>query len=90
MTKANTQTLVAEFVNNPDKYHVAGKFVKLLGNDMTYDLATTLLEYLKDRDYCIWQTYTKSNLQQNTGKKRITHDDMQEYSERLQDFCSIE
>lgn len=90
MTKANQQTLVSEFVNSEDKYSVAGKFVKLLGNDMTYNLATTLLEYLKDRDYCIWQTYTKEDLKLNTGKKRLTHDDMQEYGERLQDFCCIE
>ena len=90
MTKVNQQTLVAEFVNSQDKYAVAGKFVKLLGEQLTYDLATTLLEYLKDRDYCIWQTYTKEDLKLNTGKKRLTHDDIQEYGDRLQSFCCIE
>lgn len=89
MTNKN-QTLVSEFVNSEDKYSVAGKFVKLLGEQQTYDLATTLLEYLKDRDYCIWQTYTKDDLKLNTGKKRLTHDDMQDYGDRLQSFCCIE
>lgn len=89
MTNKN-QTLVAEFVNSEDKYSVAGKFVKLLGEQQTYNLATTLLEYLKDRDYCIWQTYTKNDLKLNTGKKRLTHDDMQDYGDRLQSFCCIE
>jgi len=86
----NQQTLVAEFANSNDKYSVAGKFVKLLGEQLTYDLATTLLEYLKDRDYCIWQTYTKEDLKLNTGKKHLTHDDIQEYGDRLQSFCCIE
>lgn len=86
----NQQTLVAEFANSNDKYSVASKFVKLLGEQLTYDLATTLLEYLKDRDYCIWQTYTKEDLKLNTGKKRLTHDDIQEYGDRLQSFCCIE
>lgn len=90
MSDNTEQTLVTQFVNSEDKYTAAGNFVKVLGNDVSYDLAITILEYLKDRQYCIWQTYTKEDLQLNTGKKEITKSDMEDYGDRLQSFTSID
>lgn len=81
--------IITEFINTDDRYTVAGKFVKSLGKEGAYDLATTILQYLEDAKYCIWQTYTKKHLKEIFGKKSITNDEFEEYAARLQDNEAI-
>lgn len=64
--------------------------VDTIGKDKAYDLATWILEVLQDKKYCIWQTYTMDNLKQNTGKKRITQEQWEDFKYALTNFASID
>jgi len=59
------------------------------GKDEAYRLATDILLWLSVRyGYCIWQTYTRDDVEANIGRKP-TRSEMQELSDNLQCFENI-
>ena len=56
--------------------------------DDCYDFAIELLYRLQEKGYCIWQTYTKDDVELNIGRKP-TDDEMQELCDSLQCFENI-
>jgi hypothetical protein len=59
------------------------------GKDDAYRLATDILWWLSARyGYCIWQTYTRDDVEANIGRKP-TDDDMRELEDNLQFFENI-
>lgn len=67
---------------------LAEKIIDDYNDSFIYDTATNLLAYLQGRGYCIWQTYTKSDVQCNIGRKP-TKDEMQALADSLQCFENI-
>lgn len=59
------------------------------GIDDAYRLATDILWWMSCRyGYCIWQTYTRDDVEANIGRKP-TNDDMRELGDNLQCFENI-
>lgn len=59
------------------------------GIDDAYELATDILYLLAGKyGYCIWQTYTKEDVEINIGRKP-TNEEMQELGDNLQCFENI-
>ena len=65
-----------------DAQQTADYLIDEFNDNALYDIATSILYYLEGKYFCIWQTYTKENIKENTGKKP-TKDDMAVYQERL-------
>lgn len=63
-------------------YEHAKKIIKLFGQEKAYDLATWILHQLNLEDFCIWQTYTKDNIESNLGRK-TNAEEMEEMQENL-------
>lgn len=53
-----------------------------------YDFAVELLYRLQEKGFCIWQTYTKSDVECNIGRKP-TKEEMQMLADSLQCFENI-
>lgn len=66
------------------------KLINCLPKAEKYNLALHVLSDLEDECYCIWQTYTKEDLKNITGKKKITQGDFEEYAASLRyDDCLL-
>ena len=50
-----------------------------------YDIATDILYHLGNKHYCIWQTYTKDDIEQCTCEK-ATNERMDTYQEAIRNF----
>ena len=72
-----------------DKKGTQEALIDVFGEAMAYNIATDILHCLNKRGYCIWQTYTRQDIRENTNKKRVTADDMAKFQDRLQSFDSI-
>lgn len=66
----------------------AVQFLKKHTKQESYDFATWILHELQNKGFCIWQTYTKYDIESNLGHKP-TDDEMQELSDSLQCFENI-
>lgn len=71
-------------------YDYARFIVNTIGKDKAYELATWLLAILRDKRYCIWQTYTMDDLRKNSGKKRISQEQLDDFNYALTNFASID
>lgn len=69
-------------------YEKARIYILNNGEADAYDLATSILERLQGHGYCIWQTYTKDDIEANIGRKP-TDDEMQDLADSLQCFNNI-
>ena len=87
MTKKATSILID---TKQQGYDNAKFIVDTIGKDNAYNLATCILEVLQDKKYCIWQTYTMNDLKANTGKKRITQEQWEDFKYALTNFASID
>ena len=65
-----------------DTYDYAKEIIKEYGNHLAYDLATWILYQLNLEDFCIWQTYTKDDIETNLGRKTDA-EEMEEMQENL-------
>lgn len=65
-----------------DTYDYAKEIIKKYGNQKAYDLATWILYALNLEDFCIWQTYTKDDIEANLGRK-TNAEEMEEMQENL-------
>lgn len=65
-----------------DAQQTADSLIDEFNDDALYDIATSILYYLENKGYSIWQTYTRSDIQCNMGRKPTT-DEMNEMQERL-------
>lgn len=50
-------------------YNEVDKIINNLGNDKAYDLATAILEKLRDKHYCVWAAYTKESITSLNGEE---------------------
>ena len=66
----------------------AYSIIQKKGIDDAYELATDILYLLSGKGYCIWQTYTKDDVEANIGKKP-TDDEMRQLGDSLQCFENI-
>ena len=66
----------------------AKKYIEKKGYEAAYDFATWILHRLQGHGYCIWQTYTKDDIESNIGRKP-TDDEMQDLADSLQCFENI-
>lgn len=73
---------------NKGTYEMAQAFVNGFGPDDAYEFATSILQVLYNRKYCIWQTYTLEDIKANTGKKVITRKTFDELHEQLMNTFS--
>lgn len=62
----------------------AEEFIKKHTKQYAYDFATWVLHNLEHRGFCIWQTYTKDDIESCTGSKP-TNDEFADMQERLAD-----
>ena len=60
----------------------AVEFCKKHTKQEEYDFATWILHELEEKGFCIWQTYTKDDIEIGTGKKP-TAEQFSEMQERL-------
>ena len=88
MSKKNTTSILVD--TTQPSFDTAKFVVDTIGKDNAYNLATCILEVLQDKKYCIWQTYTMNDLKQNTGKKRITEEQWEDFKYALTNFASID
>ena len=42
--------------------------IDVFGEAMAYNIATDILHCLNKRGYCIWQTYTRQDIRNNTNR----------------------
>jgi len=55
-----------------------------LTDEEKYNLAINLLSKLEDKGYCIWQAYSKEDIEHITGRKKLEKQDMEEYQNNLE------
>lgn len=68
---------------------MASDTINEMGEEDAYELATDILYLLAGKyGYCIWQTYTKEDVEINIGHKP-TNEEMQELGDNLQCFENI-
>ena len=67
---------------------LAERIIDDYSDSFIYETATSLLSYLQGRGHCIWQTYTKSDIECNIGRKP-TKEEMQTLADSLQCFENI-
>lgn len=67
---------------------LAEKIIDDYDDSFIYETATNLLAHLQGRGYCIWQTYTKEDVESNIGRKP-TNEEMQMLADSLQCFENI-
>ena len=66
----------------------ASEYIKKHGEQYAYDFATWILHRLQGRGFCIWQSYTRNDIELNEGSYP-TDEHMQELSDSLQCFENI-
>lgn len=66
----------------------AAEFYKSHTKEDCYDFAIEILYRLQGAGFCIWQTYTRDDIEANEGK-RPTDEHMQELCDALQCFENI-
>ena len=71
-----------------DAQQTADYLIDEFNDNALYDIATDILAYLQGKGYCIWQTYTKDDIECNLGRKP-TDDEMQDLADSLQCFENI-
>lgn len=71
-----------------DAQQTADYLIDEFNDNALYDIATSILCYLQGKGYCIWQTYTKDDIESNIGRKP-TDDEMQDLADSLQCFENI-
>lgn len=66
----------------------AKNYILKHGEQEAYELATSILARLQGHGYCIWQTYTKDDIECNLCRKP-TDEEMQDLADSLQCFENI-
>ena len=69
-------------------YEMAQAFVNGFGDDDAYNIATEILQVLYNKKYCVWQTYTLSDIKTCTGKKVITREEFDDIQDQLMNVFS--
>lgn len=66
----------------------AKNYILKHGEQDAYNFATSILSRLQGHGFCIWQTYTKYDIEGGIGRKP-TDEEMQELADSLQCFENI-
>lgn len=69
-------------------FEKAKDYIVKHGEQDAYNFATSILCMLQGHGFCIWQTYTKDDIECNLGRKP-TDDEMQDLADSLQCFENI-
>ena len=67
-----------------DTLDYANELIKKYGKEEAYNLATWILYQLNLENYCIWQTYSRHDIESNLGRKP-TAEEFDEMQDNLAD-----
>ena len=82
--KTKRKDLYMTYIEKQEKLQAqAVEFCKKHTRQEAYDFATWILHELEEKNFCIWQTYTKDDVKLGTGK-RPTDEEFCDMQERLQ------
>lgn len=74
--------LIRNTSDSVENLEQANRLVECFGNEIAYDLAISILQILNRKDYCVWQTFSKEDIEEY-DRKKPTHERMEELHSRL-------